>query len=1310
MQTSTRPFHPTRWLTPLRATLLYAALAALWIVASGYLLSLTTADAALLAHFEQLKGLAFVVATSIPLYLLLRFHAARSVRLNEAAEQFPGKPRFGAIFLALALIAPLIGFGIVRLYGPHIEQETFDNLHSIAELKTKQIENWVSERIGDAKTLSESKGFIIAVADLQHDGSAKHAEVVRNHLELPIKIFDYGSVVLLDATGRPLVSLGKPHLLNDATLQQLHEALTIGKVQHGPWRSDSGGEQHMDFIAPLTLDADGQSKPIGAVLLHVDPLRFLQPYIDSWPGVSTSAETLLVRQQGDRLDYLNEPQRRAGKNIVPPVSPVSPVSPTDSALPAAIALHAGHSGNVSGVDYRGVPVLAAYRPVKGTDWYLVAKIDRDEAFASVRALAIWISLVVFIAAASIGVTVLLLWRQQQQANQLKLQLNTSALVRQSEARYRAATESVVDAIVNADSAGNIISWNRAAARLFGHTEAEALGQPLTLLIPAPLQHRCVDGLTRLRTGGTPHVIGKTVELTARHKNGTEFPVELSLARWQTDEGVFYTGILRDIAERKRADLLLRRQKDLYNMLSQTNQMIVRCDSPEYLFENTCRVAVEQGGFRFAWIGQYEAKSNQVKPVARFGEDHGYIDKVHGSVAANEVDQRRLASDVMRSGTYIIINDFLADSTVTPWLDVAASAGVGSAGAFPIRHGDKVVGALSLYAAEPGFFSADVLSTLSEMASDITFALDNLDRSAAMAAAAQVVGASPVVVYRLVPEDGGRIEYISENVSRWGYTAAEILSGAVNYQHIVHADDMVLLSAERERHAREGHDNFTQIGRIVTATGDTLWVEVHVHIERNADGQVLCYEGTATDVSEREQINATLAQRNVLIETILEHAPIGFAVNTMDDGKVLFVGHNFESFYGLPKGGLSEVSDFFDKVYLDPDLRERLRTRVMEDINSGDLTRMHWDNIEFKGLDGKKRVVNAMNIPLPEQNLTISAVQDVSAQFEAQATLRAAEEQFRGLVEQAIAGIYIMQNGHLVYVNQRCAEIFGYATAEALRGVDPLTLVVESDRAKTLEHMQQLADGTVQHMAFEFTATRQDGKMMTIGLHGARATHCGRHATIGLLQDISEKKRDEEQIARYVKQLEGAVMRTVEVATTLSEMRDPYTAGHEKRVAQIAVAIGAEMGYNGQRQEGLRVAGYLHDIGKITIPTEILSKPGRLSTIELELIKGHARASYEVLRNVEFPWPVAEIALQHHERMDGTGYPQGLKGEAILPEARIMAVADVIEAMASHRPYRAGLGIEAAMQEISRGRGTAYDVAVADACLRLFREKGYQIPA
>lgn len=209
---------------------------------------------------------------------------------------------------------------------------------------------------------------------------------------------------------------------------------------------------------------------------------------------------------------------------------------------------------------------------------------------------------------------------------------------------------------------------------------------------------------------------------------------------------------------------------------------------------------------------------------------------------------------------------------------------------------------------------------------------------------------------------------------------------------------------------------------------------------------------------------------------------------------------------------------------------------------------------------------------------------------------------------------------------------------------------------------------------------------------------------------SERKRAEEQIRHYVAQLEISFMQTVAVATTLSEMRDPYTAGHERRVAEIAVAIGAELGLDARRIDGLRVSGYLHDIGKISIPTEILAKPGRLSEIEYLMIKGHPQASHDVLKDVEFPWPVAEVALQHHERMDGSGYPRGLKGDEILLEARIMAVADVVESMASHRPYRPALGIEKALAEIERGSGSIYDSAVAGACLRLFREKGYALPA
>ncbi len=221
---------------------------------------------------------------------------------------------------------------------------------------------------------------------------------------------------------------------------------------------------------------------------------------------------------------------------------------------------------------------------------------------------------------------------------------------------------------------------------------------------------------------------------------------------------------------------------------------------------------------------------------------------------------------------------------------------------------------------------------------------------------------------------------------------------------------------------------------------------------------------------------------------------------------------------------------------------------------------------------------------------------------------------------------------------------------------------------------------------------------------------GRPAVIGLIQDISEKKRADEKIQRYVEQIKTAFMSTVQVATTLSEMRDPYTASHERRVAEIAVALGAELGVDSRVQEGLRVAGYLHDIGKITIPAEILVKTGKLSPTEYLLIKEHPKAGYDVLKDVAFPWPVARVALEHHERIDGSGYPHGLKGEDILFEPRIMAVADVVEAMASHRPYRPGLGIDKALAEIERGRGSSYDPAVADACLRLFREKCYQLPA
>jgi putative nucleotidyltransferase with HDIG domain len=184
-------------------------------------------------------------------------------------------------------------------------------------------------------------------------------------------------------------------------------------------------------------------------------------------------------------------------------------------------------------------------------------------------------------------------------------------------------------------------------------------------------------------------------------------------------------------------------------------------------------------------------------------------------------------------------------------------------------------------------------------------------------------------------------------------------------------------------------------------------------------------------------------------------------------------------------------------------------------------------------------------------------------------------------------------------------------------------------------------------------------------------------------------------------LEGTVM----AMSKIVESRDPYTAGHEHQVARIAFLIAKEMSLPEDRAEAVRIAAALHDIGKIAVPSEILTKPGRLSRLEMEMVKTHSQNAFDILSNIAFPYPIADIILQHHERLDGSGYPLALAGEAILLEARIIGVADVIEAMSSHRPYRPALGIEAALEEITQNAGTLYDEDVVDACLRIYKAEG-----
>jgi len=302
-------------------------------------------------------------------------------------------------------------------------------------------------------------------------------------------------------------------------------------------------------------------------------------------------------------------------------------------------------------------------------------------------------------------------------------------------------------------------------------------------------------------------------------------------------------------------------------------------------------------------------------------------------------------------------------------------------------------------------------------------------------------------------------------------------------------------------------------------------------------------------------------------------------------------------------------------------------------------------------------------------------------------------------------IAVNSSGTVSFINGQAQKITGWTEQEALgKKLEEIFLLKNNLPGKNGRSL------TVNATTEEVILVARNGQEISIEMTSSpipESTGTGSGRVI-VFRDISARKQAEQEIEESRLRLQRALKGTIQAISTMVEMRDPYTAGHQRRVAKLAEAIGRELGMSEAQLEGLKLSAEIHDIGKIYVPSEILSKPTKLTELEYTIIKTHSQAGYEILVNIEFPWPVAEIVYQHHERIDGSGYPRGLKGEEILPEARILAVADVVEAMASHRPYRTAFGIDRALEEIKLNRGRLYGSDEVDACVRLIEEKGFSL--
>lgn len=418
-----------------------------------------------------------------------------------------------------------------------------------------------------------------------------------------------------------------------------------------------------------------------------------------------------------------------------------------------------------------------------------------------------------------------------------------------------------------------------------------------------------------------------------------------------------------------------------------------------------------------------------------------------------------------------------------------------------------------------------------------------------------------------------------------------------------------------------------------------------------------------------------------------------------DGTIIFANKAFLVYFGKLYNELIgvKVINFIPRKYqqdllnelLNLSLKHRKITKEFEITTSSNKKRCtQWTFTLLRGETGNEKKVVCLILDITEKKL---AEKKLHASETEQAKLGR-------IVENSLNEIYIFNSESLKFemANKVAQNNIGYSMDE-LSKLTPVDIKPDFNNQEFKALIKPLQDGKINQIKFETRHQRKDKTIYDVDVVISYSKQKDNFVFFSIINDISEKKDSD---IKLLNAFEG----TISAISLATEARDPYTAGHQKRVSDIAVAIARELGLDENQIHGIQWGGLIHDIGKIGTPAEILSKPTKLTEVELKLIKAHAKAGYDILKNIVFPWPIAKIAYQHHERIDGSGYPLGLKGNEICFEARIVAVADVLEAITSHRPYRPALGIDIALKEIKDNRGKYYDEKVVDACLKLVKEK------
>ena len=864
----------------------------------------------------------------------------------------------------------------------------------------------------------------------------------------------------------------------------------------------------------------------------------------------------------------------------------------------------------------------------------------------------------------------------------------------------------LDCIVLLDRDFNFIRVNQAYADVCKRDINEFAGHNHFEFYPSPL----IEDFKKVVATGIPYQVDTHPFTFPDHPEWGETYWDLSLVPISNPSGeinlLLFT--LKDVTERHRAETALFRTDRALRTFGACNSLLIRATNEAELLDGMCRIIVETGGYCMAWVGYAEDDVQKtVRPQACYGHAVEFVTAVRFSWANDEYGQEP-AGAAIRTGKATIVHNIEA-AKCRRWCDQALACGYASSIALPLHDGEKTFGALSIYAFEPNVFQGEEVDLLQNLADDLSFGINGL-RSALMHQHTQEKLHESEKLHRLVLDNAadavltvdpeGRFIYTNEQAQRmFGYSADELLGMSI--PDITPPADVEMTLGIFEQVKATGHVQAEVRGKC----RDGSVIPVELNTVKLPDGN---YFGSFRDITKRKLAEERLKASEARYREMIEQNPLmcfeldsSGTVISVNNEAIGQLGFTAEELVGQPV-----------TVVFPEDQHDAVRSQL--DTCLRDPHRVHKWEISKKRKDGSRLWVSETAISLREDNqppTVLVMCENITDRRRAAEALRDSEAHYKTLFEQTSDYVLILDpsGGDIPVIadaNEAALIKHGYSRAELIG--KPISFLDKSmSETELKERLRLIATDDLVH--FEAKHLCKDGASFFVDVAMQHVTIGGKPLLYSVERDISDRKRTEKQIGDYVQQLEESMRGTLLAVSNMVEQRDPYTAGHERRVGIIASDIAREMGWPDEKCSNLQLIGLVHDIGKISVPSEILTKPGRLTPLEYEMVKSHVERGYEILKDVKFPLPIADIIRQHHERMDGSGYPQGLKGDEILPEARILAVADVLESMSSYRPYRPALGVESALKEISGRRGTGFDAEVVDAMLRLMHEMEYQLP-